>query len=51
MNDVANYIGTHPMAGREKGGISAASGVLFENALWVVDSTKDEALIARVTPI
>lgn len=50
LNDVANYIGTHPMAGREKGGISAASGVLFENALWVVDSTKDEALIARVTP-
>lgn len=50
LSGVKNYLGTHPMAGREKGGIEAADGSLFENALWMVDGTKDQELIKKVTP-
>lgn len=51
LAEITNYIGTHPMAGRELGGITAADGALFENALWVVDSTREARLIEKVTPI
>ncbi|MDD4264491.1 MAG: prephenate dehydrogenase/arogenate dehydrogenase family protein [Firmicutes bacterium] len=50
LNDIPNFVGTHPMAGREKGGISASDQSLFENALWMVDSTRPTAVIEKVTP-
>lgn len=31
-----NFVGTHPMAGRETSGPHAASGALFQGASWVV---------------
>jgi prephenate dehydrogenase len=34
--DVARYVGSHPMAGREKSGVIAAQGDLFEGRSWVV---------------
>ncbi len=50
LETIPNYLGTHPMAGREKGGINSSDGALFENALWVVDCTRPVDLIKRVTP-
>ena len=49
LRDVPTFIGTHPMAGREKGGIAASDGTLFENALWMVDRTRPKELIEKVT--
>jgi prephenate dehydrogenase len=34
--DVSRYVGSHPMAGREKSGAMAAQGDLFEGRSWVV---------------
>jgi Prephenate dehydrogenase len=34
--DLARYVGSHPMAGREKSGVVAAQGDLFEGRSWVV---------------
>ena len=34
--DLARYVGTHPMAGREKSGPVAARGELFTSMPWVV---------------
>ncbi|MDR6417250.1 prephenate dehydrogenase [Pseudarthrobacter sulfonivorans] len=34
--DIARYVGTHPMAGREKSGPVAARGELFTSMPWVV---------------
>ncbi|GGZ06521.1 prephenate dehydrogenase [Streptomyces poonensis] len=39
--DLTRYIGTHPMAGREKSGPLAASGDLFEGRPWVLTPTRD----------
>ncbi|MFF3348760.1 prephenate dehydrogenase [Streptomyces sp. NPDC002779] len=39
--DLAAYIGTHPMSGREKSGPLAASGDLFEGRPWVLTPTRD----------
>ncbi|GHH92188.1 prephenate dehydrogenase [Streptomyces capillispiralis] len=39
--DLACYIGTHPMSGREKSGPLAASGDLFEGRPWVLTPTRD----------
>jgi prephenate dehydrogenase len=39
--DLASYIGTHPMAGREKSGPLAATGELFEGRPWVLTPTRD----------
>ena len=35
------FIGGHPMAGSEKGGIQAASGILFENAYYFITPEKN----------
>lgn len=37
------YVGTHPMAGTEKGGITAAKAHLFENAYWVITGSGSDA--------
>ncbi|MCH5351633.1 MAG: prephenate dehydrogenase/arogenate dehydrogenase family protein [Clostridiales bacterium] len=37
------YVGTHPMAGTEKGGIRAAKAHLFENAYWVITGSGKDA--------
>jgi len=34
--DLSRYVGSHPMAGREKSGAMAAQGDLFEGRSWVV---------------
>lgn len=34
--DVARYVGSHPMAGRERSGAAAARGDLFDGRAWVV---------------
>lgn len=44
---VANYIGTHPMAGREQGGIDAADAELFRNATWAHLPHRDAGLVER----
>lgn len=37
------YVGGHPMAGTEKGGIRAAKPHLFENAYWVITGNGKDA--------
>ena len=47
--DLARYVGTHPMAGREKSGPVAARGELFTSMPWVLcpsEETSDAALQA-----
>jgi prephenate dehydrogenase len=46
----AHFIGSHPMAGAEKTGVSAARADLFENAVCVVTPTKrsNRAALNRV---
>jgi prephenate dehydrogenase len=39
--DLAAYIGTHPMAGKERSGPLAASADLFEGRPWVLTPTRD----------
>ncbi|WP_030560101.1 prephenate dehydrogenase [Streptomyces aureocirculatus] len=39
--DLASYIGTHPMSGRERSGPLAASADLFEGRPWVLTPTGD----------
>ncbi|GAA2262480.1 prephenate dehydrogenase [Streptomyces ruber] len=39
--DLSAYIGTHPMAGREKSGPLAATGDLFEGRPWVLTPTAE----------
>ena len=39
--DLAHYIGTHPMAGRERSGPLAATADLFEGRPWVLTPTPD----------
>jgi len=39
--DLASYIGTHPMSGRERSGPLAATGDLFEGRPWVLTPTRD----------
>jgi prephenate dehydrogenase len=39
--DLARYLGTHPMSGREKSGPLAATGDLFEGRPWVLTPTRD----------
>ncbi|MFI2563724.1 prephenate dehydrogenase [Paenarthrobacter sp. NPDC018779] len=44
--DMSRYVGTHPMAGREKSGPVAARGELFTSMPWVIcpsEETADEA--------
>jgi prephenate dehydrogenase len=44
---VAHYVGTHPMAGRERGGIDAAQADLFEQATWAHSPHPDRDLVAK----
>jgi len=47
--DMSRYVGTHPMAGREKGGPTAARTDLFVARPWVVcagDTVSEESLAA-----
>ncbi len=37
------YVGGHPIAGTENGGIAAAKPHLFQNAYWVITSVGDDA--------
>jgi len=39
--DLASYLGTHPMSGREKSGPLAATGDLFEGRPWVLTPSRD----------
>ncbi|MFJ7331551.1 prephenate dehydrogenase [Streptomyces cyaneofuscatus] len=39
--DLTPYIGTHPMAGKERSGPLAATGDLFEGRPWVLTPTRD----------
>ncbi|MBH1936561.1 prephenate dehydrogenase [Streptomyces sp. AV19] len=39
--DLSGYLGTHPMAGRERSGPLAASADLFEGRPWVLTPTRD----------
>lgn len=49
--DLSRYVGTHPMAGRERSGPAAARGELFISAPWVVvpheGSTPEAVRVAR----
>lgn len=42
-SDASRYVGTHPMAGRERSGPVAARGTLFTAAPWVVCAEPDTA--------
>jgi prephenate dehydrogenase len=46
----AQFVGGHPMAGREVGGFAASSAELFEQTRWFVTETRatDAAALARV---
>ncbi|MEU5127955.1 prephenate dehydrogenase [Streptomyces mobaraensis] len=39
--DLSGYLGTHPMAGRERSGPMAASADLFEGRPWVLTPTRE----------
>jgi prephenate dehydrogenase len=41
--DLSRYVGTHPMAGREKSGPVAARGELFTSMPWVVCPTEESS--------
>lgn len=45
-DDATRYIGTHPMAGREKSGPVAARGELFTAAPWVICTQPDTTPLA-----
>lgn len=46
----ANFVGGHPMAGSERGGVEAATPTLFEGATWALTpaETTDPTALARV---
>lgn len=46
-----NYIGTHPMAGREFSGFDYATDTLFENAYFIIAKPKNNADISPLTQI
>lgn len=43
-----SYVGTHPLAGRERAGIGAADADLFERATWAYVPHANSALVERV---
>ncbi len=51
--DLTRYVGSHPMAGRERSGAGAARGDLFEGRVWVVVPTPCTvpAAVAEVTQL
>jgi prephenate dehydrogenase len=44
--DVTRYVGSHPMAGRERTGAGAARGDLFEGRAWVIVPTPSSTSVA-----
>ncbi len=42
-SDTTRYVGAHPMAGRERSGVVAARGDLFEGRAWVVAPAPDSS--------
>lgn len=40
--DLSRYVGSHPMAGRERSGAVAARADLFEGRTWVICPTQDD---------
>jgi prephenate dehydrogenase len=48
--DASRYVGSHPMAGRERSGAAAARGDLFQGRAWVVvpHETSDDEAVRRV---
>jgi prephenate dehydrogenase len=44
--DLSRYVGTHPMAGREKSGPVAARGELFTSMPWVICSSEETSAAA-----
>ena len=48
--DLTRYVGSHPMAGRERSGAVAARGDLFDGRAWVVvpDDASSPAAVAAV---
>ncbi len=44
---VAAYVGTHPMAGRERSGVAAADAELFCGATWAYTPNPDPLLVER----
>lgn len=51
--DLARYVGSHPMAGRERSGAGHARGDLFEGRAWVVvpAAQSRESAVALVTDV
>jgi len=47
--DLSRYVGTHPMAGREKSGPVAARGELFTSMPWVICPTETTSARALAT--
>jgi prephenate dehydrogenase len=47
--DLSRYVGTHPMAGREKSGPVAARGELFTSMPWVVCPSEETSAAALQT--
>lgn len=48
-SDASRYVGSHPMAGRERSGAAAGRGDLFDGRAWVVvphETSGDEAVTA-----
>lgn len=48
------FVGGHPMAGAEQGGIDHADALLFENATWVLcppDATPEDGFIRQFAPL
>lgn len=48
--DASHYVGSHPMAGRERSGAAAARGDLFDGRAWVVvpHATSSDAAVRAV---
>ena len=44
---ISGFVGTHPMAGTERGGIASAKRHLFENAYWVITDKGERADFVR----
>jgi prephenate dehydrogenase len=42
------FVGSHPLAGREKGGFGAADATLFEGRTWAIAPARDAAAQARL---
>ncbi|NLS08436.1 prephenate dehydrogenase [Nesterenkonia sp. MY13] len=53
QQDLHRYVGTHPMAGREKSGPVAARGELFTSMPWVIcaHETSSEEAVATATAL